>query len=129
MTENFLQFMRYGMVGVVNTLLTFVSFVLLRHIGVGLDLSNFLSFSLGMICSFTLNKLWAFRARGGSVVNEALFFFCGSIMCWGIQWVVFRGLLLLLPELVAQLGGMAVYTSLGFIFNKMVTFRRRPETE
>lgn len=74
MTENFLQFMRYGMVGVVNTLLTFVSFVLLRHIGVGLDLSNFLSFSLGMICSFTLNKLWAFRARGGSVVNEALFF-------------------------------------------------------
>lgn len=122
--ESFSQLVRYGAVGVVNTLLTFFSFLLLRRAGAGLDISNLVSFVLGMLCSFLLNKFWTFRAGRRNMLREAFLFFGGSALCWGVQWVAFRCALIVLPELVAQIAGMAVYTILGFLFNKLVTFRR-----
>ncbi len=125
MKEEFIQFLKYGVVGIVNTLLTFFAFVGLRKAGVGLDASNFLSFAAGMACSFILNKLWTFRSKGQKWHRESLLFLLGAALCWALQWAAFRLLLLVLPEMVAQVCGMAVYTLLNFCYNKLVTFRQK----
>lgn len=123
MKEEFVQLCKYGIVGVVNTLLTLGTFVALRAIGVGLDLSNLLSFVAGMVCSFLLNKFWTFNAGKGRWGREALLFFCGAGICWLVQWGAFRLILIYMPEIVAQLGGMVVYTLANFFFNKLITFK------
>lgn len=121
--EDFKQLVRYGVVGVANTLLTFVSYWIFRYITGNVDLANGVSYALGMVCSFLLNKRWTFNAGGGRWRREACFFFGGSVLCWCVQWAFFRLSLRFVPEIMAQLGGMAVYTLLGFVFNKKITFR------
>ena len=54
--EDFKQLVRYGVVGVANTLLTFVSYWIFRYITGNVDLANGVSYALGMVCSFLLNK-------------------------------------------------------------------------
>lgn len=120
------RFLRFGAVGVLNTSLTFVTFMLLRHWHVSVDVANFLSFFAGMVCSFICNKLWVFRSRSRRWWLEAALFFGGAGLCWLLQWGAFRLLLLLLPEVWAQLGGMAVYTLLNYIYNRCVAFRLSP---
>lgn len=118
------QFVKYGLVGVVNTLLTFVSYWIIKAISGNIDVANALSYALGMLCSFCLNKRWTFQSRGKRWKIEATLFFVGCALCWGVQWMAFRLFLTMLPEVVAQLAGMVVYTLLGFVFNKTVTFRK-----
>lgn len=120
------RFLRFGAVGVLNTCLTFVTFILLRHWQVPVDVANFLSYFAGMVCSFICNKLWVFRSRSRRWWLEAALFFGGAGLCWLLQWGAFRLLLLLLPEAWAQLGGMAVYTLLNYIYNRCVAFRLSP---
>ena len=92
-------------------------------IGTSAGIANGVSYALGMVCSFLLNKRWTFNAGSGRWRREACFFFGGSVLCWCVQWAFFRLSLRFVPEIVAQLGGMAVYTLLGFVFNKKITFR------
>lgn len=117
------QLGKYGVVGVINTLLTLVIFIGLRALGVGLDISNLLSFAAGIACSFLLNKLWTFRAKDRRWMHEGLWFATGAAVCWLVQWGAFRLMVMLVPEIVAQIGGMVVYTLLNFNFNKWITFR------
>ena len=63
--EDFKQLVRYGVVGVANTLLTFVSYWIFRYITGNVDLANGVSYALGMVCSFLLNKRWTFNVGGG----------------------------------------------------------------
>lgn len=81
--EDFKQLVRYGVVGVANTLLTFVSYWIFRYITGNVDLANGVSYALGMVCSFLLNKRWTFNAGGGRWRREACFFsavrFCAGV--------------------------------------------------
>lgn len=126
MKRSYIQLVRYGLVGGVNTALTFSTFWLLRSLGAGLDVSNLVSYVAGMACSFVLNKLWTFGAKGGRYGRELLLFAIGAGLCWAVQWCAFRAALLAVPELLAQATGMVVYTLLNFIFNKLITFRPTP---
>lgn len=125
MNKDLTRFVKYGAVGVLNTAVTYVSFVVLRALGVGLDLSNLASYALGMCNSFVLNKLWVFRRRGTRWTVEGIYFLAGAGVCWGIQWLVFRAALLWVSEYWAQLIGMVAYTVLNYLYNRLVTFRPR----
>ncbi len=116
------QALKYGAVGVVNTLLTYFTFVLLRKVGAGLAEANVTAFALGMACSFALNKFWTFRSHDHRLMREALFFAIGGGVCWSVQWAAFHLLLTWLPENIAMIGGMGTYTLTNFLFNKFITF-------
>lgn len=115
---------KYGLVGVVNTLVTLAAFFLLRHWGVQLDLSNLLSYVIGILNSFVMNKLLVFRDKRSGWVRQGGVFFIGAGLCWALQWAAFRALLLLLPENGAYLIAMFVYPALNYLFNRLVTFRK-----
>lgn len=125
MNQDLTRFVKYGAVGVLNTAVTYISFVVLRALGMGLDLSNLASYALGMCNSFVLNKLWVFRRRNTRWTAEGLNFLAGAWICWGIQWLVFRAALLWVSEYWAQLVGMAAYTVFNYLYNRLVTFRPR----
>lgn len=58
------QLLRFGTVGVANTLLTVAAYAALRHAGVPRLAAAPLGFALGAVNGFVWNGRWTFRTRG-----------------------------------------------------------------
>src|SRR5437899_3112130 len=107
-----IQFVKFGIVGVSNTLLTFAVYtLLLKAFGVWYLAASAIGFAVGTVNSFLLNRRWTFRGHVGDArtplrwmvvqgcglgLNEALLFF----------WVDTVGL----DKLVGQAFAIAVVT-------------------
>ncbi|ACV64800.1 GtrA family protein [Desulfofarcimen acetoxidans DSM 771] len=55
-----LQFIKFSIVGVINTIISFILYYILISININYLISSILSYSIGMINSFLLNKYWVF---------------------------------------------------------------------
>lgn len=60
------SFIRFNLVGILNTLVDFVAFTLLIAIGLSNTLSQCLSYSAGIANSYVLNRRWTFAADSSS---------------------------------------------------------------
>ncbi len=132
------QIIRYGAVGVMNTLLTLLIIYILKSLlDVNLWVSNAVGYVAGFINSFIWNKLWVFRSHR-HFLKESLMFGMGFIICYGLQfiatWILTYKTFLNTFELeagsftisgygIATLLGMVIYTAANFIYNRLVTFR------
>lgn len=134
-----LQFIKYALVGVLNTLVTLsIIFLCKSVIGINPLVSNAIGYVAGVINSFLWNKTWVFRSHD-SYLREALIFLGGFLLCYGIQfltvwvlsyksplndfeWNIFG--FVLSGYGLATLVGNLVYTIANYIYNRLVTFRR-----
>jgi len=121
--EESVRLAKYCVVGVLNTAVSFLVFFGLRYVGVQVDVANFLSYVAGILHSFVWNRLWVFEDKSRSWTRQGAIFFVGAFVCWALQWVCFRLLMLWLPEGWAYVIGMCVYPGLNFLFNRFITFR------
>lgn len=136
--EKLLQFVKYCIVGVLNTLVTLgVIYICKSFLGWNLYVSNVLGYIAGVVNSFVCNKSWVFKSDGSYGV-EALRFVLGFVVCYLIQlWVVWvitaksvigqynfdvAGVVIS-GYGIATLVGNVVYTLANFVYNRMVTFR------
>lgn len=120
------QMIKYGLVGVINTLITLIIlFVLQNAFGVSYKISNAVGYIAGFINSFVLNKLWTFKGNSSSTFSQFIRFALVFAVCYVLQ----LGLVILLVETIhinkniSQLIGMVFYTLIGFLLNKLFTFR------
>ena len=136
--QTLIQFTKYAMVGVMNTLVTLILIFIFKTLfGVNEYVSNAIGYVGGLINSFIWNKTWVFQSKRG-VGREAIKFIVGFLICYGLQllavWVLnehsFLGDVLIdfgfytvSGYAIATLIGMALYTLLNFIYNRLVTFR------
>jgi len=121
-----LRFIKYVGVGVSNTLITFLTFTLLRTLHCDEYLANALGYLAGMVNSFCWNRQWVFRSMDGNRLHQAIWFLIGALLCWLVQLGVFSVLLrMALHESAAYLIGMGCYTVLNYFFNKKITFRSK----
>jgi putative flippase GtrA len=122
------QFIRFCLVGLLNTAITYFSFLLLfKCIKVPLYASNAISYVLGLVNSFFFNKNWTFGS-GGFKVKELALFLAVFLVSYGVQFAFFALMHHLgIREEIAQLLGMIVYTGIGFFGNKFFTFRKGPQ--
>lgn len=130
------KFMKYCMVGVLNTLLTLgVIFMTKSLLGLNPYLSNVLGYSTGLCNSFMWNRRWVFRSTG-HMRHEALVFLVGFAICYLLQlalvWTITRsaagdceyraGVFTVTGYGLATLAGNVLYTVSNFIYNRLVTF-------
>jgi putative flippase GtrA len=66
MSAELARFVRFGLVGAINTALTLVTFALLTHLGVAAAPASALAFATGAVNGYLLNRTWTFHARGGA---------------------------------------------------------------
>jgi len=59
--ENFFQLLRFGIVGVMNTLVDFCVYQLLVWLGLHYALAQCLSYGCGLLNSYLFNSRWTFR--------------------------------------------------------------------
>lgn len=119
------QMIRYGLVGVLNTLITAAVIYLCQEImGLSPVVSNVLGYAAGVINSFIFNSRWTFKAA------LSWWKFVGFVLAFGVCYLlqllvlVWLGESTDIPPYPRQLIAMAVYTVVNFLVNKLAVFRR-----
>jgi putative flippase GtrA len=119
------QFVKFGIVGVANTLLTFAVYTLLLKVfGVWYLAASAIGFIVGTINSFLLNRRWTFREHVGDALTPVRW---TVVQCCGLG--VNEGLLYVfvheaqVDKLLAQAFATAVVTVSTFFANRAWTFR------
>jgi putative flippase GtrA len=119
------QFVKFGIVGIANTLLTFAVYTLLLKVfGVWYLAASAIGFVVGTINSFLLNRRWTFRGHVGDAYTPVRW---SVVQCCGLG--VNEGLLYVfvhqaqVDKLLAQAFATAVVTVSTFFANRAWTFR------
>jgi putative flippase GtrA len=58
-----IKFLKFGAVGILNTLITIVSYMAFIYFGMNYLIANIIAYSLGVINSFYWNNTWVFQFR------------------------------------------------------------------
>jgi putative flippase GtrA len=121
------QFVKFGIVGISNTLLTLVVYtVLLKGFGVWYLAASAIGFVVGAINGFLLNRRWTFRDHVGDAltpVRWGVVQTCGLGLDEALLYVLVHDAHL--DKLVAQVCATAVVTVSTFFVNRAWTFRVR----
>lgn len=119
------QFLKFGIVGVSNTLLAFAVYTLLLKVfGVWYVAASGIGFAAGAVNGFLLNRRWTFREHVGDAltpVRWAIVQTCGLALNLGLVYVFVHDLGM--DELVGQIPTTAIVTVLTFAANRSWTFR------
>ncbi len=122
------QFIKFGIVGVSNTLLTFAVYtLLLKGFGVWYLAASAIGFVVGAVNGFLWNRRWTFREHVGDAftpVRWGIVQGCGLALNEGLLYLLVHGAGL--DKLLAQACSIAVVTVLTFLANRAWTFRTRP---
>ena len=120
------QFLRFGVVGVVNTAVAYAVIWALSP-ALGVPLASVAGYVVGMVQSFLLNRWWTFQATRptgtGRWSGEAARFAIVNLLCGGVFTLVTSLTAAHIGLLAATVAGVALVTPLGFILNRFVVFR------
>ena len=119
------QFVKFGIVGVSNTLLTFIVYtVLLKVFGVWYLAASAIGFAVGATNGFLLNRRWTFREHVGdnlTPVRWAIVQGCGLAVNEGLLYLFVHDARM--DKLIAQACATVVVTVSTFFANRAWTFR------
>jgi putative flippase GtrA len=68
MRAEIVRFVRFGVVGISNTVLTLVAYEILTRVGMADTAASALGFAVGAANGYLLNRSWTFRVRGGTAM-------------------------------------------------------------
>lgn len=118
------QFLKFGLVGVSNTVLTFVVFTILNAVGVWYVAASAIGFVVGACNGFLLNRSWTFKGHNGgssAALRWTVVQGCGLVADLGLIYLFVNGAGL--PKLVGQAFAIALVVGATFFVNRTWTFR------
>jgi putative flippase GtrA len=125
------QFVKFGIVGVSNTLIFFLVYTLLLKVfGVWYVAASGIGFAVGAINGFLWNRAWTFRGHVGDALTPVRWFVVqssGLLANLGLVYLFVDGAGL--GELVGQAVTIVIVTVLTFLANRAWTFREHPPME
>ena len=128
--NDIVQFLKFNIVGISNTLIDMGVFWLLTEPAIGIGLydviANIISYSCGIINSYVWNSSWTFRKERKRTKLEMLLFLTVNL----VSLAVSTGVIYLCGELigieskiVCKLIAVAVSFTVNFIGNKLIVFK------
>jgi putative flippase GtrA len=122
------QFVKFGIVGVSNTLLSLAVYAaLLQVFGVAYLAASAIAFAVGTVNGFLWNSRWTFRDHVGDALTPVRWFAvqgCGLAANLGLVFVFVHDASL--GKLLGQVCTTAIVTVFTFIANRAWTFRMHP---
>ncbi|RAV06651.1 GtrA family protein [Paenibacillus sp. YN15] len=133
--QGLIQFIKFGLVGVMNTAVDFLVYALLTWLGMQYLVAQVFSYSAGTLNSYVVNKLWTFggkAALGGEKANAGkvdkgefarfvLVNLATLLLSIGLLYILKTGLGF--HPLVAKIGVTAVTVVVNYIGSKLWVFR------
>lgn len=84
--ETFFQLVKFGLVGVLNTLVDVGVFALCNSVlGLHYTISKIISFSAGVLNSYAWNSRWTFKEQRRKTKKQFLQFVCVNILSLGVS--------------------------------------------
>jgi len=123
---NWLQLVRFGMVGGVGFAVNLIVYALCVHyVGVDYRVASVLAWLVAVINNFVLNRHWTFDARAGRAHFQALRFLVVSLVAEGFSLLLLTVLVegAGLAKVPAQALAVAASMPLNFLGNKLWSFR------
>jgi putative flippase GtrA len=123
---NWLQLVRFGLVGAVGFVVNLAVYALFVHsIGVDYRVAAVAAWMVAVLNNFVLNRHWTFDARDGQVHFQALRFVVVSLVAFGCSLLLLTVLVESagLAKVPAQAIAVAASTPLNFLGNKLWSFR------
>jgi Predicted membrane protein len=123
MAKRPLEFLKFSLVGAVNTGVDFLVFTVLTNLGALMLIAQCISYTCGVLNSFLLNRAWTFRGR----VQSSRSFFRFTVLNLGTLSVTY-GLLvyfhdhLVWPILVSKLLATGVSLVINFTGSRLLVF-------
>jgi len=121
MFEKFKKFLKYSIVGIVNTIITYPAFVFLSNI-IDYTFAIIIIFPLGVLLSYFLNKKFVFNKEKG---NMLIFFIIMTIMFitnFSITWLLveFGNIIKEISQGIAIVVAFIVH----YLLNKKFSFKK-----
>jgi putative flippase GtrA len=121
----FLQFLKFGIVGVSNTLIFFAVYTLLLKVfGVWYVAASGIGFAVGAVNGFLWNRAWTFKGHVGDALTPVRWFVVqtsGLLVNLGLVYLFVDGAGL--GKLEGQAVTIVIVTLLTFFANRAWTFR------
>ncbi len=125
----FLQFLKFGIVGVSNTLIFFAVYTLLLKVfGVWYVAASGIGFAVGAVNGFLWNRAWTFKGHVGDALTPVRWFIVqggGLLLNLGLVYTFVDGVGL--DELLGQAVTIVIVTLVTFFVNRAWTFRGHGE--
>ena len=117
--------LKFGAVGIANTLLDVALFSLLTLLaGVPAVAANIASYSSGIGLSFALNRTWTFRDRQRRRTwIQLILFFAGNLLGLALSTTVVALLVKAWGPIFAKAASLAVTFAWNYLFSNLIVFR------
>ncbi len=121
------KFIRYLIVGVINTIIGYGVIFILMTIHVMPEIANIIGYMIGIIVSYILNKLYTFKTK-----NKSKKEFLTFILCMICSYMINLIILIILyrycgiDKYIATIIAGIFYTLSGYIFSKYFAFKTIP---
>jgi putative flippase GtrA len=123
---NWLALVRFAVVGASGYVVNLAVFAVAVHaLGVDYRVAAVLAFAVAVTNNFVWNRRWTFAARDGHAGFQAVRFLIVSLAAFAVSLAILTVLVsgAELPRVAAQAVAIAAATPLGFVGNKLWSFR------
>jgi putative flippase GtrA len=117
----FFEFIRYNIVGIINSIVGFSIIFILMLFGINAIISNAVGYGIGSIVSFYLNRKYTFKSTlsGKLIIFK---FFTALAISYELNFIMLTWLLGIINPYLAQIVAGATYTISSFLLIKFFIF-------
>ena len=124
--DNLFRFVKFGLVGVLNTAINWIIFILLNSLGIYYIISNIIAYTLSTINSYMWNSKWVFKYEGKNIKETTFKFIIlnviGLILNTCILYVLVD--ILGLSKIIGLIIATAIVMVLNYFINKLWVFSK-----
>ena len=116
--DGVIRFIKFGMVGVINTLVNWIIFFILNALDMYYILANIIAYILGTVNSYLWNTLWVFKYKDKASTETTIKFIILNLIGLGLN----TGILYVLVDLcnLNKFIGLVITTAIVMIINYIV---------
>lgn len=129
-SEDFVQLVKYVLIGVLGLVVDFGIYTILTHFKMNVEIANIISSTCGIINNFLWNSYTNFKVHDRMILRFISYFIVGQIT------TVFTTVSLFIfvtklgyPHLIVKIVATFLATLIQFVINKVVTFRKAKKEE
>ena len=124
--DGVIRFIKFSMVGVINTLVNWIIFFILNALGMYYILANIIAYILGTVNSYLWNTLWVFKYKDKASTETTIKFIILNLIGLGLN----TGILYVLVDLcnlnkfIGLVTTTAIVMIINYIVNKLWVFSK-----
>ena len=126
LSDDIFRFIKFGLVGVLNTLINWILFILLNSFGTYYIISNVIAYSISTLNSYLWNSKWVFKYSGDNVKETSVKFIVLNIIGLTLNTIILYLLVDIvgLNKLIALVITTGIVMILNYFINKLWVFKK-----